>query len=147
LGERQQEELRKYKVQLPVMSVRGHNYTELGNRLDGLTLDRQIATKCKLEGVPGSFDLQLHDGTRATSQFAYDDLNHHRKESGIYMREDLLQAYLDDHDLDLVWSIWGAREGSIGNAGEYLTLDEGRGMPSGYFRTVHSHKPARKRKR
>ena len=71
------------------------------------TPSKQIAKTLDLCGQPQSFDLfEKENGRRASITFRYGE-NWGEMQYFTYLREDLLQRYLNDIDGKLIWVIWG----------------------------------------
>ena len=71
------------------------------------TPSKHIAKILGLCGQPQSFDLfEKENGRRASITFRYGE-NWGEMQYFTYLREDLLQRYLNDIDGELIWVIWG----------------------------------------
>lgn len=113
----QQQEYRTFKMLVP---VRNNSW---GDSLSAAVPGRNITTPAKeitetlnLYGRPQSFDLFDKDGRRATITFRYGE-NWGETQHFTYLREDLLQCYLENIEGKLIWVIWGERSHPSQNPG------------------------------
>ena len=73
------------------------------------TPNKQIIEYLSLCNQPQKFDFYDKDGEIASMVFSYGE-GWHSKQKFIYLRQDLLDSFLSNHDYKLIWAIWGAKE-------------------------------------
>lgn len=101
----------EYEALIPVCDFgwEGHQSTSSAAG-HAVTLAREVADELHLMHRPQEFDLFTKDGTRASLNIAEHSEDYGNNQSFLYMREDLLQDFLQRTDSSLVWAIWGERE-------------------------------------
>lgn len=102
---------KKYNVLIPVKENTWENFHSLIIPSRNVaTPNKQIAESLDLCSQPQTFDLFEKDGSRASITI------HNNNESlGItqkltYLRQDLLNQFLNENNLKFIWGIWGAKE-------------------------------------
>ena len=105
-----QQDFRKFRTWTPVIDFdwEGRNVDEVP--VHGVTLGRQFARSSGLVHLPQTHDLQTKDGVRATHGVAHRAHAYKNSESFLFIREDILRAYLKKRGLVMVWAMWGERE-------------------------------------
>ena len=75
-----------------------------------ITLAKEISLDLDLVGKPQTFELFTKDNAQATFNISdqRDDYNNHQ--SMFFIRENILEKYLEKNALVLVWAVWGERE-------------------------------------
>ena len=78
-----------------------------------LTLAKEIACDMALIPQPQTFDLYTKQGQRATIGVADRRGGFTRSQDAMFIRADLLEAYLEKRQLSLIWAFWGERQPSL----------------------------------
>ena len=78
---------------------------------------KEICEHLKLTSRPQTFDMYDSEGKIATAVRTFGD-TWHSGHKLIYMRQDLVNKYLNDRRLVLIWVIWGERRFWSKNHGE-----------------------------
>ena len=102
---------KEFEVIVPVCDYYWPGSTTVTN--DGIravVLAKELASEFSLNSRPQSFDLFSPDGRRATCNISYQSTQLGNRQSMFYIRKDLLEAYLNQKDLTLIWAIWGERK-------------------------------------
>ena len=103
-------ETRNFDAQLPAMEYNWESYHSDLNQAGQVTVPaKELALYLGLVSQPQTFDLFDTDGTKASANVWYlkDFSNNH---SLTYFRRDLLNRFLRENGLRMVWAIWGERE-------------------------------------
>lgn len=125
------EELKKYNIEVKTIEVevsieRKHNKTievVLPVRSNGweegkseavpgrniVVPAKEIASFLNLFSQPQTFDLFDSEGRKASISTTFGE-NYKNKQQFTYIRKDLLDKYLTENNLDLIWAIWGEKE-------------------------------------
>jgi len=132
--------IKKYKTLIPVHEFTRHYYHTLKSGGSCTILAKQLSEKLNLIGQPQSFDLFNRDGRRATFaiQSGYgSEATKSNRQHFLYIRKDLLDLFLTQEDLNLVWVIWGERQFSIKTMANRAPAYRGRGKkPWKVFQSV-----------
>ena len=114
--EEEVEEKEKYEILIPVHRF-SRSYEQTFESGGSCTiLAKQLSNQLDLIGQPQTFDLFSHDGQRATISLQSRDENEEVEKNAqhfLYIRKELLDQFLTNEDLELVWIIWGERQYSI----------------------------------
>ncbi len=118
-----------YEVVVPIRYYSWEGYHSIVNDAgNALVPMKEFAEHLDLHNHHQTFDLFDDKNKRASITVKWGDLWH----SGhhlLYLRQDLLEKYLFDNDLALVWAIWGEREFK---SREFNELDEFRKQHESY---------------
>ena len=105
----EQKKYKKFKILVP---VRKNNWEDYHSAIvagrNVVTPSRQIAKTFRLHGHPQSFDLFEKNGRRASITLSYGK-KRGKMQRFTYLREDLLEHYLEKINGELIWAIWGIR--------------------------------------
>ncbi len=103
-------EQKKYRIFKVLVPVRGSNWSDSQSAAvpsRNVTIpSKQIAEAFSLCGQPQSFDLFEKDGRRASMTFRCGE-EWGETQDFAYLRQDLLESYLEKIDGELIWVIWG----------------------------------------
>lgn len=123
------QEFAKFEVFIPVCDFNwnGHQ-TAASDAIHATTLAKEIADDLDLIVHAQEFDLFTKDGARASLGVSDHSGDFNNTQSIFFMREDLLQSYLQKNDSVLIWAIWGERGYStkIANAISHGTTRSGQ---------------------
>jgi hypothetical protein len=103
------------EVLIPAMEYSWEGYHSTVNEAGGTTVvAKEMANYLGLVDRPQTFNLFERSGNLASISLShYVDFND--SESSLYIRRDLLEKYLADNKMKMVWTIWGEREASFNN--------------------------------
>ena len=108
IGAIEVEEGREIPVEIPVHRFEWESYHSTLNEWGGFPVPAiTIAEAFDLRAVPNSLNWRDSDG-RPASLTASAPLNF-KWGHLLYLREDIIRMYCDEHDYELVWIIWGER--------------------------------------
>lgn len=125
----------KIMVCIPVCDFGWEGYQSITNDSGhAATLAKEISSYLDLVGLPQTFDLYTNNGTRATLNISDKTDKFNNYQSLFFMRKDLLNTYLDNHGLALVWVVWGERR-SISN--RFLKQTQATPKPDPPYKTFH----------
>jgi hypothetical protein len=111
--EREISDFKSFSVILPVMEYNWEGYHNDINQAGHTTvLSKEIVNYLGLIDQPQTFDLYDKGGNKASlSVYYYNDYNN--THTFVYLRKDLLEKFLHENNLKLIWAIWGEREVSF----------------------------------
>ncbi len=104
------EKRKTYNIFIPVVSFSwesSHSMVNPGQH--AYVPAREISERLRLRSQPQTFDFYDIDNRRATITIKWGE-EFHNTHKLFYIRKDLLDKYLKDHGLQLVWAIWGERQ-------------------------------------
>ena len=104
-------EYAKFNSLIPVCDFGWEGYqTAASDAGHATTLAKEVVSDMELVGQPQTFDLFTKDGVKATTNVSdqSNDYNNHQKM--FFIKENLLNSYLEKNDLALIWAVWGERE-------------------------------------
>lgn len=105
------EEYEKIEALVPVCDFGWEGYQSITSDTGyGTTLAKEISLYLDLVGYPQTFDLYTKNGKKATLNISNKNGVHNNYQSLLFMRKGLLETYLDSHDLELIWVVWGERK-------------------------------------
>jgi hypothetical protein len=126
--EREEEKRLTFEVELPVRSFSWSSGRSFVNPGHGAYVPtREISEHLKLSSRPQTFDMYDYKGRIASVSLDSGDL-WHSGHKVIYLRQDLLDKYLQDKGKTLIWVIWGERRFKSKEEGELKS-----------FSAKHSH--------
>lgn len=100
-----------YKVLIPVKENTWEDYHSPIITSRNVTIpNKQIAESLDLCNQPQTFDLFEKDGSRASITIQYNNESLSINQEMTYLRQDLLDQYLNENNLKFIWGIWGAKE-------------------------------------
>lgn len=70
---------------------------------------KEIASFFELCCQPQTFNLYLKDGTLSSVSTQWGESFSRNRQYLLYLRQDLLETYLEKNDLELIWVLWGER--------------------------------------
>lgn len=120
-----------YEVQIPVRSYSWESYHSIVNNAGSVIVPaKKLAESLQLCSQPQTFNLYEPSGKLASITVHWGDIlrTGHRL---TYLRQDLLDAYLKNNALELVWVIWGERlfkSDSIGEIQDYAKKNPAHGI-------------------
>lgn len=97
----------KFKTIIPVCDIRSDVAQEGSQSIP--TLSKKLSIEMDLIGKPQSTDLFSKNGKQATFYASFKPDEHRNSHAAFYVREDLLQKFLKQHKLALIWIVWGER--------------------------------------
>jgi hypothetical protein len=103
----------EFQALVPLREYSWESYHSVVN-LAGVTsvLARQLTDSLDLKGQPQTFDMFDTDGKRASVTLRYGE-EHWNSEHFVYIRRDLLDRFLEEQGLRMVWVTWGERQYSV----------------------------------
>lgn len=97
---------REFKVLLPTMEY--YYETDLSHDT-GRSISFEISSSEKLRPQPQSFEMLDTNGKKASVNTVYSkDYNNHQH--FVFLRKDILDHYLDNNNMKMVWAIWGEKD-------------------------------------
>ncbi len=99
-----------FEVFTPIRYYNWESYHSIINRAGScMVLAKEIAETLDLCSQPQTFDLYDKKGNRASITLRYGEL-YQTEHQLIFLRQDLLEHYLKEKHLQLIWRIWGERD-------------------------------------
>ena len=96
---------------IPVCDFRWEGYQTAASDTGRATvLAKEIALDLELIGQPQSFDMYTKGGIRATYNISDQGNVFNNHQSMFFIKENLLQKYIEKNNLVLIWVMWGKRE-------------------------------------
>ncbi|MDA3791766.1 MAG: hypothetical protein PF503_25130 [Desulfobacula sp.] len=96
---------------IPVSDYRWEGYHSVtANSGTARILAKEIIADLDLIGQPQTSDLFSKDRLKATFNISDHNEDFNNQQSIFFIREDLLEKYLEKHESSLVWIFWGERE-------------------------------------
>lgn len=103
-------EYAKFNTLIPVCDFGWEGYqTTAIDAGHATTLAKEIASYLELIGQPQTFDLFTKEGVKATFNVSDHSNDFNNKQNMFFIRENLLNTYLDKNNFVLIWAIWGER--------------------------------------
>lgn len=131
----------QYEVLIPVCNFDWESYHSVVNDAGhATTLAKEVATALDLTGQPQTFDLFTRDRFRATRFISDQSDDYNNGQSMCFIREELLQAFLQKEDYSLIWVIWGERQYSSDRTERLLRGPDRPEIPYRYFGWVERYK-------
>lgn len=107
--EREQAESLLFKVDVPVRNFSWESGRSIVNPGPHAPIPtKELCESLGLTSRPQTFDMYDSKGKIASLARSFDDTSNNRHKM-VYLRKDLLNRYLHDNGLDLIWVIWGER--------------------------------------
>jgi hypothetical protein len=103
----------KFEVLLPTRSMTWESYHTRTSEGQGPMLAKDLAGPLGLWVDLPSTDFRDSKGRRATFTCDWGDSPHRNHGRFVYIRQDLLDHYLEVHRLECVWGLWGERNHSF----------------------------------
>lgn len=103
-------EYKTFKAIMPVCSLM-QNVTdsEAGN---APSLTKNLAIDLELIAQPQSFDLFTKSGDKASHYVSYWEKGDKDRHSMYYLKKELLDSFMENNEMSLIWMIWGERNHS-----------------------------------
>ncbi|MEI7728347.1 MAG: hypothetical protein WCO56_02200 [Verrucomicrobiota bacterium] len=136
-----EDETKEITVQMPVVDFGWEGRDFETERIHAIVLTKQIANALGLVGRPQAFDLFTEQDDRATLSVADKSRGYNNSQEMFFIREDLLRRYLDAHNLDLIWAVWGERGASSAEAIQKDPDHENTGGWHKVFQTIYRFNP------
>ena len=103
-------EMEKFKTLMPVMNYNWESYHSTVNQAGNVTVvAKEIVKHLDLIDQPQNLELLSKDGRIASINIQYYS-EYNNNHSFVYLRKDLLDKYLGDNKMKLVWTVWGERQ-------------------------------------
>jgi len=97
------------EVLIPVRYYNWESYHSAVNRASpGMVPAKELAEALDLCSQPQTFDLYEKNGELASISLRWGE-PWHTEHRLTYLRQDLLERYFEENDVELVWAIWGER--------------------------------------
>lgn len=111
--------VKEEKEVIPVLlPVRENNWEENKSAIipsrSVATPSKEITDTLKLVGQPQTFDLYEKSGRKASITVVFGD-HYTNRQTFTYLREDLLNKFLEKEGYQLIWGVWGEKEISYKN--------------------------------
>jgi hypothetical protein len=103
----------KFEVLLPTRSMTWEGYHTETSQGQGSVLAKDLARPLELWVDLPSTDFRDPEGRRATFTCDWGDSPHKNHARFVYIRQDLLDRYLDGDGLECAWGLWGERDHSL----------------------------------
>ena len=98
------------------MSYNWESYhSELNNAGHETVVSKELVSHLKLTNKPQTFNLFDDVNTLATQNIHYKK-NYNNSHRFVYLRQDLLDKFLNDNGYKLIWGIWGERQVTFKNS-------------------------------
>lgn len=117
----------EFQALVPLREYSWESYHSVVNEA-GVTsvLARQLTDVLNLRGQPQTFDMFDPHGKRASITCRHGD-DHWNSEHFVYIRRDLLDTFLAEKDLRMVWVAWGERQYSVSTMANRAPHFQGKG--------------------
>ncbi|WP_157782508.1 NACHT domain-containing protein [Virgibacillus halodenitrificans] len=108
--EHKEEKVEKINIQIPVRENKweDHNSDIIPGRNVSIP-SKELASFLQLVSQPQTFDLYEKDGRKASMVIDFGE-GFRNRQTFTYIRKDLLDYFLAEKNLALIWAIWGERE-------------------------------------
>ncbi len=95
---------------IPIRTYAWESYhSSINNACSADVPAKQLTDAFKLTSQPQTFNLFEANGKLASISIKWGELYGNRHYL-TYLRQDLLEAYMNENNIDLVWAIWGERQ-------------------------------------
>jgi hypothetical protein len=117
----------EFQALVPLREYSWEGYHSVVNQA-GVTnvLARQLTDSLDLKGQPQTFDMFDADGKRASVTWRCGD-SYGNSEHFVYIRRDLLDKFLAEQGLRMVWVTWGERQYSVSTMANRAPSHRGKG--------------------
>ena len=99
-----------FDVAIPVCDFAWEGVTIDDRFPNSPVLSKQVATALRLVNIPQTTALSTKEGDRATCSTASRRRSYQNSEHFFFLRQDLLERYLKQKRLSMIWVTWGERE-------------------------------------
>lgn len=107
--EKPDEQTNEYEVEIPVSSLGWESYHSVVNQgYHAYVLSKELCEFLELSSRPQTFDLYDKNDRTASITLKWGEESHTFQKL-IYIRKDLLENYLENGKLELIWAMWGER--------------------------------------
>jgi len=96
-----------FQVLLPTMEYLSEDDFSCGT---GKIISKEISQYAKLKYLPQSFDLIDKNGNFASKATMYNKNNYNNSQDFLFIRKDILDDYLKNNNMSMIWCIWGEKD-------------------------------------
>lgn len=127
LQESLEEQRSEFRALIPLREYGWESYHSVVNKAGvASVVARQLTDFLELKGQPQTFDMFDAEGRRASITCQYGD-DYWNRERFMFIRRDLLDRFLVEQDLKMVWVTWGERQYSVSTMANRAPYYPGKG--------------------
>lgn len=137
--ERKREKVEKVDIHIPVREIKwNHPKSEIVPSTKVSYPSKELASYLQLVSQPQTFDLYEKNGRKASMTIEFGE-GFRNRQTFTFIRKELLDHYLAEKNLALIWAVWGERELAL-NANSREELRKEYGFDRKNFQYVQEYR-------